>query len=180
MNNLPSKKDILDWISDNPTLTAKRDIAKAFGIKGSDRIELKKILRELEAEGHLSKRKNSFRDPNQLPPVSIVEVMSPTSDGDLFARPLEWDGDDIEPVISLMTRKSDPALGRGDRILAKLTKVTDEQYQYEGRLIRKIGISPTRVLGVFRQTSEGGRIIPIDKTGKEWTVPEQARRGAKD
>ena len=55
--------------------------------------------------------------------------------------------------------------------LAKLTKVSDEQYQYEGRLIRKIGISPTRVLGVFRQTSEGGRIVPIDKTGKEWTVP---------
>ena len=143
MNKLPSKKDILDWILDNPTLTAKRDIAKAFGIKGPDRIELKKILRELEADGHLSKRKNSFRDPNQLPPVSIVEVMAPTSDGDLFARPLEWDGDDVEPIILLMTRKSDPALGRGDRILAKLTKVSDEQYQYEGRLIRKIGISPT-------------------------------------
>ena len=45
MNKLPSKKDILDWISNNPTLTAKRDIAKAFGIKGADRIELKKILR---------------------------------------------------------------------------------------------------------------------------------------
>jgi ribonuclease R len=180
MNKLPSKKDILDWISDNPTLTAKRDIAKAFGIKGPDRIELKKILRELEADGHLSKRKNSFRDPNQLPPVSIVEVMAPTSDGDLFARPLEWDGDDVEPIILFMTRKSDPALGRGDRILAKLTKVSNEQYQYEGRLIRKIGISPTRVLGVFRQTSEGGRIVPIDKTGKEWTVPEQGRRGAKD
>ncbi|NCW64242.1 MAG: RNB domain-containing ribonuclease [Rhodobacteraceae bacterium] len=180
MNKLPSKKDILDWISDNPTLTAKRDIAKAFGIKGPDRIELKKILRELEADGHLSKRKNSFRDPNQLPPVSIVEVMAPTSDGDLLARPLEWDGDDVEPIILFMTRKSDPALGRGDRILAKLTKVSNEQYQYEGRLIRKIGISPTRVLGVFRQTSEGGRIVPIDKTGKEWTVSEQGRRGAKD
>ena len=57
MNKLPSKQEILDWISDNPTLTAKRDIAKAFGIKGPDRIELKKILRELEADGHLSKRK---------------------------------------------------------------------------------------------------------------------------
>ena len=48
MNKLPSKQEILDWISDNPTLTAKRDIAKAFGIKGPDRIEPKKILRELK------------------------------------------------------------------------------------------------------------------------------------
>ena len=72
-----------------------------------------------------------------------------------------------------MTRKSDPALGRGDRILAKLTKVSDEQYQYEGRLIRKIG-SAHPSLGVFRQSSEGGRIVPIDKTGKEW---ESLNRG---
>ena len=180
MNKLPSKKEILDWIQDNPMLSAKRDIAKAFGIKGPDRIELKKLLRELESEGHISKQKNSFRDPNQLATVSIVEIMSPTSDGDLYARPLEWDGDGVEPIISLVTRQSDPALGRGDRILAKLTRVTDEQHQYEGRLIRKIGISPTRVLGVFRHSSEGGRLVPIDKTGKEWIIPERSRRGAKD
>ena len=48
--------------------------------------------------------------------------MAPTSDGDLFARPLEWDGDDVEPIILLMTRKSDAALGRGDRILGEANK----------------------------------------------------------
>ena len=34
----------------NPTLTSKRDIAKAFGIKGAARIDLKRMLKELEAE----------------------------------------------------------------------------------------------------------------------------------
>ena len=32
MSQMPSKDEILQWISDNPTLTSKRDIAKAFGI----------------------------------------------------------------------------------------------------------------------------------------------------
>ena len=49
MTQIPSKDEILAWISDNPTLSSKRDIAKAFGIKGADRIELKRILRELLA-----------------------------------------------------------------------------------------------------------------------------------
>ncbi|MDG1083319.1 MAG: helix-turn-helix domain-containing protein, partial [Planktotalea sp.] len=63
MNKLPTKAAILQWIIDNPTQTAKRDIAKAFGIKGAKRIDLKRILKELEAEGHLTKRKKTFRDP---------------------------------------------------------------------------------------------------------------------
>ena len=53
MSTLPTKQDILDWISENPTLTAKRDIAKAFGIKGAARIDLKRLLKELEADGEL-------------------------------------------------------------------------------------------------------------------------------
>ena len=50
MSHIPSKAEILDWISANPALTAKRDIAKAFGIKGAERIELKRVLKELEEE----------------------------------------------------------------------------------------------------------------------------------
>ena len=72
MNEIPSKRQILNWIAANPTQTAKRDIAKAFGIKGAARVDLKKLLRSLEAEGHLQKRKKTYRDPEKLPPVSVV------------------------------------------------------------------------------------------------------------
>ena len=44
MSSIPTKAEILQWISDNPTQTAKRDIAKAFGIKGAARIDLKRVL----------------------------------------------------------------------------------------------------------------------------------------
>ena len=98
MSRIPSKPEILDWIAANPTLTAKRDIAKAFGIKGAARIDLKRLLRELEDEGHLEKRKKTYQDPDRLPPVSILQVLAPDSNGDLFARPLEWHGTGVEPV----------------------------------------------------------------------------------
>ena len=56
MKTLPSKSEILEWIEQNPTLTSKRDIAKAFGIKGAARIDLKRMMKELDAEGHLENR----------------------------------------------------------------------------------------------------------------------------
>lgn len=181
MAQIPTKSEILDWISDNPTLTAKRDIAKAFGIKGAARIDLKRILKELEAEGHLEKRNRSYQDPDRLPPVSVLQVTGPDNDGDLFAKPMEWQGEGVEPIVLVLPRASDPALGAGDRILARLTLVKGEGHHYEARLIRRIGTNPRRVLGVFRKTAEGGRILPIDKgSDKEWQVAGDATHGAKD
>ena len=181
MNKIPSKAEILEWIEQNPTLTAKRDIAKAFGIKGSARIDLKQLLKELQAEGHLEKRKKSYRDPDRLPPVSVLVVTGPDSQGDLFAKPMEWHGEAREPNVLLVPKAGDPALGEGDRILARLTLVKDDTHAYEGRLIRRIGTNPKKLLGVFRKRSEGGRIVPIDKgADREWTVAEGDINGAKD
>ncbi|MEY8842426.1 ribonuclease R [Cribrihabitans sp. XS_ASV171] len=181
MTRIPTKQEVLDWISANPTLTSKRDIAKAFGIKGADRIDLKRVLRELEAEGHLEKRKRSYRDPDRLPPVSVLQVKAPNDQGDLFARPLEWHGEGVEPIVLVLPRASDPALGEGDRILARLTVVHEEDHNYEARLIRKIGSNPRKIVGIFRKGAEGGRIVPIDKAGQnEWAVAEGATLSAKD
>ncbi|NVO57680.1 ribonuclease R [Rhodobacteraceae bacterium B1Z28] len=181
MTRIPTKQEVLDWISANPTLTSKRDIAKAFGIKGAARIDLKRILKELEAEGHLERRKRSYSDPDRLPPVSVLQVKAPNSDGDLFARPLEWHGEGVEPIVLIIPRASDPALGEGDRILARLTVVHEEDHNYEARLIRRIGSNPKRIVGIFRKGAEGGRIVPIDKAGQtEWQVADGAVLGAKD
>jgi ribonuclease R len=181
MTRIPTKPEILDWISANPTLTAKRDIAKAFGIKGAARIDLKRLLKELEAEGHLEKRKKTYRDPDRLPPVSVLLVLPPDDDGDLFARPMEWHGVGVEPKVLLIPRASDPALGAGDRILARLTLVQNQDYHYEARLIRRIGTNPLRVVGVFRKDAEGGRIVPVNKgSDREWTVASDATGGARD
>ena len=182
MEKIPSKAQILQWIADNPTQTAKRDIARAFGIKGGvARIDLKQLLREMENDGALAKRHRSYRDAAALPPVSILQVLAPDAQGDLWARPLEWDGEGAEPRILLITRPSDPAMAEGDRILARLNEVTSDSHSHEGRLIRKIGHNPLKLLGIFRVETEGGRIIPIDKgNDKEWRVLRDLTMGAKD
>ena len=182
MSKMPTKAEILDWIAAHPTQTSKRDIAKAFGIKGAARIDLKQLLKQLEAEGHLEKRKKTYSDPDRLPPVSVLEVLPPNDAGDLFAKPLEWHGEGVEPIVLVLPRASDPALGPGDRILARLAIVHEEDHNYEARLIRRIGRSSARrILGVFRKGSEGGRVVPIDKAANlEWMVPEGDRHGAKD
>ena len=182
MAQIPSQADILEWIRAHPEKSSKRDIAKAFGIKGAARIDLKQMLKELEAEGHLMQRRRRFNDPNSLPPVSVLQMLGPDSQGDMFAVPLEWEGTGHLPKILMRSRQGDPALGQGDRLLARLTPVPDEDsHQYTGQLIRAIGTNPKRLLGIFRLTAEGGRIIAIDKgEGKEWLVAADAAGEAKD
>ncbi len=181
MDQLPTKDQIRQWITDNPTLASKRDIAKAFSIKGGPgRIELKRLLKELELEGGVQKRKRQFREAGTLPPVSILRITAPDASGDLFAVPAEWEGD-TPPRIHVITRAGDPALGQGDRILAKLAPVAGDGFSHEARIIRQLGTNAIRVLGIFRASHEGGRIVPIDKgADKEWRVPAGLTLDAED
>lgn len=180
MKSMPTKDQILSWIEDNPTKTNKRDIAKAFGIKGgAARIDLKRMLKELQDEGHLQKRRKTYREDGALPPVSVCRVLAPDADGDLFLEPVEAGA--APPRVLFMAKAGDPALAEGDRVLCRLTKVAGEDYAYEARLIRRIGEGPARILGIFRKGAEGGRVTPIDKgSDKEWRVPPGAMSGALD
>ncbi|MEZ5777464.1 MAG: ribonuclease R [Paracoccaceae bacterium] len=181
MTRIPSKTEILDWIADNPGLSGKRDIAKAFGIKGAERIELKRLLKELEDEGTLERRRKSYRDPEKLPPVTVLMILPPDASGDQFARPMEWQGEAPEPRVLFVPRKADAPVAEGDRILARVNEIGGEDHHYEARLIRKIGTNPHKILGVFRKSAEGGRILPIDKgADKEWTVAAGATLDARD
>jgi len=178
---IPSKDEILAWISDNPTQTSKRDISRAFGIKGAARIDLKRILRELEGEGHLQKRKKTYRNPDKLPPVSVLKMAGPDADGDLFAYPQEWQGEGAAPRVLMLEKPGAPALAKGVNILARLQEVEGEDYAYNGVLIRQIGSNPQRILGIFRKTHEGGRLLPVEKgSDKEWKIAANATNDARD
>ncbi|MDG1692044.1 MAG: hypothetical protein P8I95_07715, partial [Alphaproteobacteria bacterium] len=62
MARLPSRDEVLKFVAEQDGKVAKRDIAKAFNIKGDDRIPLKRMLRELGAEGLLDgSRKGGLR-----------------------------------------------------------------------------------------------------------------------
>ena len=181
MTPLPSKDQIRQWIAENPGLTSKRDIAKAFGLKGDQRAELRRLLVELEEDGTLTKSARRFRPRGELPPVALLRVLKPDAAGDLFAEPMEEGADNDAGRILIIPKTGDPALAEGDRILGRLARVDLDDYTWEARLIRRIGSNPLKVLGIFRKGSEGGRILPIDKgQDKEWRVAADADMGARD
>ena len=181
MEQLPAKAELLAWIADHPD-AAKRDIARAFGIKGGPaRIELKRMLRELEADGVLERRRRNYRDPDSLPPVAVLTILPADAQGDQWAKPMEWEGRGPAPRILFRPRKADAPVTAGDRILARLNPVPGEDHAFEARLIRKIGVAMHKVLGIFRKEAEGGRIVPIDKgADKDWRVAADATHGARD
>ena len=181
MDRLPSKAQVVQWLGENPTQTSKRDLARAFGIRGGAlRIELKRMLKELEAEGTIERKRRTYRDADSLPPVTMLRVEAPDASGDLFARAAEWAGKGEEPRLLIVSRPGDPALGEGDRILARIAPVEGEDHSHEARVIRRIGANAERLLGIFREGSDGGRIVPIDKKDdKEWRVPAGSTMDAK-
>ena len=121
---------MIRWIDENPTRKNKREIAKEFGIKGAARIDLKRMLKELTDEGLLEKRKHNYVDPSDLPPVMVLVVTRPDKDGDVFAAPMDWQGDGVVPRVLMMPQKGDPALGNGDRVLVRLSAITGQDHAY--------------------------------------------------
>ncbi|MEO0820600.1 MAG: ribonuclease R [Pseudomonadota bacterium] len=182
MVEMPSKAQILDWVRENPDQSAKRDIARAFGIKGAQRVELKRVLRELEDEGAIERTGRRVRPPGHLPPVGLFEVQRPDASGDLFLRPKDWDAETPPPPVLFQPRSSDPALAEGDTVLVKIRpNHTEEGLAYEARLIRRLTQGAPRMLGIFRKGAEGGRILPVDKkSDREWEVAAGATNGAED
>ena len=60
--DMPDRETILRFLSENPDRASKRDIAKAFGLKGDTRAELKDLLRELEDEGLIERDRKMLLD----------------------------------------------------------------------------------------------------------------------
>ncbi|MCW1934433.1 ribonuclease R [Pararhodobacter zhoushanensis] len=178
MTRLPSKEDLARWLSEQDGRPTMRDIAHAHGIKGgAAKIDLKRLLAELETEGLYERRKRRSRDAG-LPPVAIIRVTGPDAQGDLMAEPAEWQSEDTPPPILVVARPDLPAFGRGDRVLAKLIATKDGVHAHP---IRKLQSGPAAVLGIYRAGSEGGRILPIDKgADMEWRVSVADSQGAKD
>lgn len=48
---VPTRKQIMDLIERSDVAVGKREIAKAFGLRGSDKIALKALLKDMADEG---------------------------------------------------------------------------------------------------------------------------------
>jgi ribonuclease R len=173
--DLPSREDILAFVAREREAGAakisKREIARAFGIKGADRIGLKQILKELEADGAIERRRKALHKPGTLPTIVLADVTGRDSDGELIAVPAEWDKEQGPvPKILIHVGRQRPgaaAPGVGDRALLRTEMLRDVragQPSYSGRVVKLLERGRSQVLGIFRaDPGGGGRVLPVDK-----------------
>ena len=98
----PTKQQVLEFVRERTGPAGKREIARAFNIRGTDRTRLNDILRELRADGELDRgRGRRYSEPGALPKVGVIEITGLDRDGDPVARPVNWDGDAHPPPYTL-------------------------------------------------------------------------------
>ena len=191
--DMPDKEAILRFLSENPDRASKRDIAKAFGLKGDTRAELKDLLRELEDEGLVERDRKMLRRPGTLPAVAVLEITMRNSEGDLIARPAEWLEDHGEaPLVTVRqsnagrdrgkSRTPSTAASIGDRVLARIFPAQHGKTStYTARIMKILDRRDGLILGVFRSSEGGGgRLMPIERRGDEFVIDPDFSGDAKD
>ena len=169
---------MLEYIRENPDAIARRDITRAFNIRGSDHKAMSKLFRRLEDEGILGrKQRRAQRSNSEFPPVGVIELTGLDRDGEMLARPQNWDGDGDPPRIYLASsgRKDGSAPAFGDRVLARLKRQDDGSYQ--AYTIHKLQTAPRDVFGVYRVVGKQGRLIPADRRVKTEFIVTSADSG---
>ena len=167
----PGRQDILDFIAQNPGKTGKREIAKAFNVKGSDRIYLKQLLREMTAEGLIEgNRQDGVRKAGTLPAVGVVEVTARDEEGALHGKIILRGEQQDTPDIIIFSKRKQPVMG--DQILARLNETSPGIYRADTiKVITRAGSE--KVIGILK-----GNLEP-DKKGKISAYIEPIERRAR-
>ncbi|RWG89706.1 ribonuclease R [Mesorhizobium sp.] len=180
----PSRDEILRYIAENPDRSGKREIAKAFALRGEDRIWLKDLLRDLQDEGLLTKERKRLTRAGALPHVAVLDIVGRDADGVLLANPSEYTGPGSPPVIAIRISRgtTGPVPGIGDRVLAKTFPTDDPSGPaYTGRVMKVFEKRSEAVLGVFRVLKDGTfRIEPVERRQPELIVDKEFQNGAKN
>ncbi len=183
-----TKKTILDTVRERPDFYDNKKLARALGVKGDDRRELRQLLRTLVEDGALKKSdRKTFREADALPGVMVIKATY-LDDGDLFGEPESWKGDGAAP--KLLIRDSGPAGGKrgkrdqrdtlsvGDRALCRI-KVR-ENGDIIASVMKKLGAGPTENLGVLYKGGRGWRIQPVSKKARHDYKPVRVQDDAED
>ncbi len=179
---LPSREEILAFVAREreaageraPGKIGKREIARAFQLKGADKIGLKRILKEMEEDGTVERRRKGLSKPGVLPPTTIAEIFTRDREGHLLAKPIDWDAAQgrAPTIVINVPRKQRPGTpnpGLGDRALVRTEPLRDVQGNepaYTGRVVKLLARARTQVLGIFRAGTNpgaGGQVFPVDK-----------------
>jgi ribonuclease R len=158
---MPSRQDILQFIQTADGPAGKREIAKAFGLKGNEKIALKALLKDMAEEGLIDGKKTAYHRMGGLPKVTVLKVVA-IEDGDAVAEPESWEAEGDKPRLTLVEKRNEAALKRGDRVLAR-TEETPKGWR--AFPMKKL---PARTEGLMG-------VVELDGAGKPWLAPVDKR-----
>jgi ribonuclease R len=159
---LPTRQQVLDFIASSADPVGKREIARAFGLKGQEKIALKALLRDMAEEGLIDGNRSAFHRMGGVPKVTVLRVVD-TDDGEAVAVPDSWTPDDATPPPRLRVReKGRSALRKGDRVLARTEETGSGWIAHP---MKKLPAMADQVMGV----------VEIDRSGKGWLAPIDKR-----
>jgi ribonuclease R len=152
---LPTRQQILDFITNSDTPAGKREIAKAFGLHGQDKILLKALLKDMSDEGLIDVAPGrAFHKMGGVPKVTVLRITD--ADGDTtWAVPERWEAEGV-PVPRLRVREARgkrSALAIGDRILARTEEAGNGWIAHP---MKKLARGEELMLGVLKE--EAGRL----------------------
>jgi ribonuclease R len=158
---LPSRKQILDFIAASDQPAGKREIAKAFGIRGDAKIALKKMLNDMADEGLIETgRGRAFNKMGGVPRVTVLKIVEADDSGHVFGTPEHWEADTPAPKLRIIEKDGRGALGIGDRVLAR----TEERGEkFVAHPLKKLAKKQELVLGVLRQEGTRFWLTPVEK-----------------
>jgi len=158
---LPTRKQILDFIAASDQPAGKREIAKAFGIRGDAKIALKRLLNDMADEGVIeSGRGRAFNKLGGVPRVTVLKIVVADDSGHVFGQPEHWEADTPAPKLRIIEKDRRGALGIGDRVLAR----TEERGEkWVAHPLKKLAKRQELVLGVLRQEGTRFWLTPVEK-----------------
>ena len=158
---LPSRKQILDFIASSDQPAGKREIARAFGLSGQTKIDLKRLLKDMADEGLIdSSPGRAFHQSGGVPKVTVLRVAQVDDSGNVFAVPEQWHAETPAPRIRLVERGKRSALGIGDRVLCR-TEAKGEGFI--AHPMKKLASSAELTLGVVKREGDRFWLSPVDK-----------------
>jgi len=169
-----------------PARVTKRDVARAFGVKGEARTELKMLIKDLESGGAITRGRKVLQRKGALPAMVVADIVERDRDGELIARPVDWTDAGEPPRIRVrsprLKRDKAPTPGMGARVLLRIDSDAEGQ-SFSGRVVKVLDRTRARALGVYRELEGGaGRVLPIDKKGaaREIFIPVGLNGEAKE
>ena len=195
---LPTREDVIAYIGGAPApngerapaQVTKRDIARAFGVKGEAKAELKLLIKDLQANGAVAHGRKALSVEGRLPSLVVADIAEKDRYGELIAKPVEWTGDDPAPRILVrrprVKRDRAPAPGVGARVLMRVTfdpNAGSKAPAYSGRVVKILDKMRARTFAVYRSAADGsGRASPVEKraAGREYVIPAGMAGEAKD